>query len=411
MRHSLIVLATLVTLSACAGAVSPSPATTVTAPPELSTAASSPANGSSRADESTAPAPSSSPSPATRIAWTETGSFGTDDTISTVSGVTHGPTGIVAVGTHYDSNAWNVFGPRPPHSGRVWLSADGGSWEAVDTPDVFDDVTLHGVFPTADSALIAHGTIGDSTLHEFDGSPYVPHAAWESLDGRSWHRMSGGLPEDRQVSVVRNDRGHLALTYDAAGRRDLWFSADGRNWALANAGPPAPSQVAAGDEGFVVITGGGRVFASSDGREWIEASAQSEMNSVAAIGPDWFGAAVSVPAEGAEPTAVTVWFSPNGLEWSERGQLRLGAEPPCWVLGGSLSGAGGWLFMHTTLGYPCSEGAVVTAGITYLSADGVTWETLPFPGDSSHAIVAVDGVLIAAGQSGNRATFWIGQPQ
>jgi hypothetical protein len=209
--------------------------------------------------------------------------------------------------------------------------------------------------------------------------------------------------------VVQGDRGYLAQVHDdASSGQELWFSSDGRGWVPLRV-ESFRSGAAAGDEGFVAV-GSGQVFASADGREWIEAAAPSGMQSVAAVGPDWFGVSVVLPVEGPEPGTATLWFSANGLDWSEAGQLQLGTSGECREWGSSLSGAGEWLFMHTELTYPCAEGAIQTAGNQYISPDGARWEALPFPHDSSHRIIDVDGTLIVAGRTAGRATFWIGEP-
>ena len=425
LRPALVAVVAALVAGCGSGTSSQSTAPSEAEHTQRSSASASPVTGSSGPSisvESTVP-PSPSPT-GLGIAWRETGSFGT--TINRVADVTRGPMGLVAVGTRYDPTAWDVFGPRPPHAGGVWLSADGSSWEAIEAPDVFADATLSIVFSTTDSSIIAIGTIGDGMQHEIDGTPFAPHAAWESPDGRNWHRVASGFPVGLRVSkVVQGERGYLALVHDDHGTStddELWFSSDGRRWELVQVEDGAEqsvSDVAAGDEGFVAIgtiitageTGDLVAFASADGREWIASAPLSGMHYVAGVGPDWFGMSTALPVEGPEPGTGTLLFSANGLDWSDVGELRLGVSGQCRESASSLSGAGEWLFMHTGLNYPCSEGAVQTAGNQYVSADGVTWEALPFPYNSSHRIIEVDGTLIGAGHTGNRATFWIGDPQ
>ena len=116
------------------------------------------------------------------------------------------------------------------------------------------------------------------------------------------------------------------------------------------------------------------------------------------------------------------WFSPNGLEWAEHGEVVLESVPEdpitCVEFPNGLTSAGPWMVGASDLTYPCSEGGFVVHGTQRISIDGATWEALPFPGGTvgaSHsgsaisAAVVVEWRLVLVGQSNRQAAFWIGE--
>jgi hypothetical protein len=186
----------------------------------------------------------------------------------------------------------------------------------------------------------------------------------------------------------------------------------------------------AGDEGFVAVGELGFygtpmepfAIASADGREWHESTMPpGGWGSVVARGPDWQAFTRSSDAGLDHPVDVSV--SENGLDWSRSGSVEpavvdLGDGARCVEWPFAVLVAGGWLIQSSTLSYPCGEGGFFINGTPRISADGLTWQSLPFasgtpgmPGSGSRVVAAVmfDGRLVLAGNSNGRATFWIGE--
>jgi hypothetical protein len=400
-----------------AGEASPSPmaSTSASSPPASSVA---PSEASRSAAVGTA-----TPAPSPVAGWAEAGMFGGNGTVDTVRSMTASPSGFIAVGTRYEADTMPIFGVVP-HSGHVWHSVDGSSWEDTTPSGTFADTDLRYVYTATDGQLIAIGEI-----HEGDFGESITRRVWESVDGLAWTPASLDLPDGYLVEVTNGTRGWLAAIVIPAQSTQLWHSADGRSWELVREGPESISDIGAGDEGFVAIGTRGEgdaaetfTIASSDGQEWIDArTPPSDARLVAPLGGDWVATGASEFINGTEPPSDSaVWFSANGLEWAEVGSfplnsVKLDDDISCSEFPVGLDSAGGWLVASTLLTLPCSEGGIEAHGAQWISADGLTWETLPFPtvadpslrGSTSRAVLLTDdGALILAGQSHYRAAFW-----
>lgn len=386
--------------------------------------------------------PSSTPLPSAPVGlglqWIDGGSFGDGDAVEFANAVVRGSSVFVAVGTHF-KHALDPSGPLPPHDGRVWVSPDGRSWTAVTLPDIFADAALDHVFTTAEGSFIAIGGISIPGGTD-DGGGLEPLAAWESADGLTWQRVDIGLPSNVTMqSVAQGAGGHLAVLRPqlrgAEGAPQLWLSTDGISWEqvyVVTADERAVVDIGAGDEGFVAVGYRTRgdiaetfAIASADGRHWIESSsAPVNARHVAPLGSDWIAIATGEISPG--DTETPVWFSANGIDWSEIGNLPLNAAEPdqlsCGESVAGLTSAAGWLIVSTVLSYPCSEGGVVGYGTQRISVDGAATEPLPFArfsyspstqvredGSIVLAATRADGGLVLVGQSNGQATFWIGE--
>lgn len=394
----------------------------------------SPSTLPSFSSNSTATTPTATETPATTtpagtdLHWTEAGSFGDGEAVEFASAVVHGASGFVAVGTHYDHGLGN-FGPPPPHEGSIWVSQDGRSWADATPTDTFANAVLDHVLTTTDGSFIAIGRVTDPNREVPED--LGPLAAWESVDGLTWRRVESGLPADITVHEVEHGaRGYVAAA-NAGLAWQLWLSADGRQWeqVYVAAAENGFLDVGAGEEGFVAV--GSRpqvdswetfVVASSDGRDWIGSPAPpTHASLVAPLGPDWIAIATGDYSE----RNATVWFSPNGLEWSQTGTIALktiGSDPnaTCFEFLGPLHKAAGWLVVGAAFSFPCSEGGVVTYGRTLISPDAISWQGLPFAeqdvilqGSNRGSVVlaasGADGGLVLVGQSNGRASFWFGE--
>ena len=145
--------------------------------------------------------------------------------------------GFVAVGSR------RVGGEQ---DGVVWLSADGKTWEVVDSP-VLGGPGRQEVTAVVDTGagLVTGGYVAP------EGGPGVP-VSWNSPDGRTWAGSAGGVlqptPSSRRAT---SDMTITSLSVDPSGilasggdrwRPQIWRSADlGASWLQAP--PPVHGQV------------------------------------------------------------------------------------------------------------------------------------------------------------------------
>ena len=350
--------------------------------------------------------------------WTETAVYSEPGKRYVLGDLMAWSDGIVAVGTLYEDENRNVFGPPPPRSGRVWRSTDGTDWTDVTPVGTFADFELAHLFEAADGALIVIG----QTFSAID----PVSAAWETRDGEAWTPIElAGLADGAFVlQVASGAQGHVASTYVVAEPHPL-YSADGRSWEQTLEAGVGISMVAAGEEGFVATTFNPDaaevevgVVASADGLEWFDSTEPNDGSFLAAPhGADWLATTSTFNPESID---VDTWGSANGLDWSPLGQMEPATveigDLTCHEAPAVLHGLPTMAITGTVLLGPCGEGAVMTAGSSYASLDGVEWTPLPF-GDRAYAAGAAtigDRVVIATDARTNRApvigvTFWISE--
>ena len=386
------------------------------APPTASDAvasASVPASASA-APTSQAPSPTSTAGATIPGEWTAAATFSEPDRRYVLGDLAAWSGGLIAVGTRYEEEGRGVFGPPPAHAGRVWRSTDGTEWADATPAGVFDQVELQHLFESADGALIV---IGDTWT-----GPDRTSAAWATSDGESWEPVVlDGVPADAWVSrVASGAKGHLAAAHVGAESHAL-FSADGHQWEATLADATSVGDLGAGDEGFVasIFRGDGApmIVASSDGREWIDSPTRpGGAFLVAPRGGDW----LAMTTMFGDVLSVATSQSANGLDWSPLGSVPLGTVDfeggSCSEVPGAIHGLPAFIVLGTVLSGPCGEGAVVAAGASYASVDGVDWTELPF-GDQAFAAGAVtagDRAIVATDTRTNLAEnigviFWISE--
>lgn len=390
-----------------------------TVSPAASSASDAVASASVPESASAAPT-SQEPSPTSTVGatvpgeWTAAATFSEPGKRYVFGDIAAWSGGLVAVGTRYEEEFRAVFGPPPAHAGRVWRSTDGIEWTDATPAGITDQVEPQHLFERADGALIV---IGD-TWTGLDRTS----AAWATSDGESWEPIVlEGVPAGAWITrVVSGAKGHLAAAHVGAEPHTL-FSADGHEWESTLLDATAVGDLGAGDEGFVasIFRGDGAplIVASSDGREWFESPTRpGGAFLVAPRGGDWqamttiFGNALSVETS----------QSANGLDWSPLGTVPLASVEveggSCSETPGAIHGLPALAVLGTVLSYPCGEGAVVAAGASYASFDGVDWMRLPF-GEQAFAAAAVtigDRVIVVTDTRTSLAEnvgviFWISQ--
>lgn len=352
--------------------------------------------------------------------------FGGTNILDEPTSVTFGANQFVAVGRHYE------YAPGEPGSieGRIWLSSDGTSWEALPSDPVFKHATLTRVITASDGSLVVYGSIQPAT-HMPDAIPV--YATWRSADGRTWQRSEveslargvlsvEGVVQGRQGYVMRQAH-NLSLGSGPSGG-ELWQSLDGLSWDLVyETADERIISLAGGDEGFVAVrsTADHRAvaIASADGREWIDGDALPEeltQASLAALGGDWVMVGLGSEGPPGEPGPVTpgvwdlpVWFSANGLAWHQVGSISWPGDGLGFAFPGPLVSVGDRLILSP---FAAGGGPRLPSAGVWSSADGSTWETADIRSD----VTVVDGaenagtvVLVGYVGPGQSATFWLNE--
>jgi hypothetical protein len=344
--------------------------------------------------------------------------------VDEATSVTFGAGKFVAVGTHYE---WASGSPGKVEA-RVWLSADGTTWEVAPSDPAFEDAHPTRIITTHDGSLVVFGYV-QAVDHMPDEIPV--YATWRSADGLTWRRdeLLSSEPQVLPVDgVVSGREGYvlgraqaLDLSVGPSGG-ELWQSRDGLSWELVHESPDEHvSALAAGDEGFVAVLSSpgsdSRVaWASADGREWFVGDAlptELAQASLAGLGGDWVMVGKGSEGPPDEPGPVSpgvyelpVWFSANGLTWQRVASIRWPGEGLGFASPGPLVSVGDRLFLS-----PIAAGGgprLSSAGVRS-SADGAEWETT----DIDPGVTVMDGaehggtvVLVGYVGPGQAATFW-----
>lgn len=222
----------------------------------------------------------------------------------------------------------------------MWFSADGLTWQRIDSDPVFADSLLTTLVAIPGGGVLAVGSAWqlDSQCAGgvFGCNPIQPIRLWISADGRSWQRLSDS------ATAVFGRVGTLVVASAAGGlvawgwvfppKGDptpmVWTSPDGRAWQaapqFATTFPhgvvetlvPAPvglvgvgSNAGSGNSGTIAA-----VFFSPDGRIWSLAKVPSSGDAL----PDAYSAKGGVLATGlgADGTSRVFWSSADGSEWT-----------------------------------------------------------------------------------------------
>ena len=258
-----------------------------------------------------------------------------------LSSVAHGPDGWVAVG---DTGSGAV--PQPV----AVTSANGGSWQPVNSPTAFTG-------PGACVTAVAAGQHGYAVVGKHVSGGRVFAAMWPSADLRSWAQgdndAAGTLDGRQQHSMVdavaATPGGFVAVGTHGSGGV-IWTSADGgQQWSfidyssahVPNTGVPAGALlvVAAGGSrivtaGYEVAAGGGDVpvvvVSTDGGLHWNPPIAlgtpggQGGQVTALTVAGSGFTAAGQAGPAGAQRTVT--WRSPDGLTWSKAAQAASGTS-------------------------------------------------------------------------------------
>ncbi len=266
-------------------------------------------------------------------------------------GVTEGGPGIVAVGMGCE-NEEEGCGPYM----TAWTSVDGTSWtRSPFDPEVFGDPASQSsaafaATTTTDGLIVAVGSMEDWVLTdegEVESITARP-VVWTSTDGLAWERNWEGndvtMTMDQYLeaspvmqAVASGPDGLLvgvgSAVDDGVSVAAVWTSSDGSTWQRVPHDPATFAgaegegawvlDVAAGDSGLAAVgsaAGTPAVWTSPDGLSWARvASVDDEFDgsfsSVAALGTGFVAAGPHGFADMGE-APLTLWTSPDGLEWN-----------------------------------------------------------------------------------------------
>jgi hypothetical protein len=326
---------------------------------------------------------------------------------TTMSGVSSGPAGLVAVG-------WVFQGLH----GAVWHSADGTRW-ALDEP--FGENTILTAVAADDHRYVAVGQAGSGAT------------AWTSSDGVAWQQVSGGSFSGdslHMTAVVRWTGGFAAGGYSGtetgSASAAFWVSTDGLMWRRApesaRFGDAHVWSIAAGGPGLIAVgvsgtgnsPGPAAVWTSSNGIDWTRLPPDpvfdgAGMRAVTAI------RGIGLVAAGTDTAGDTgvAWTSVDGTRWTRSpGGPDLGG-PDQKVRINALSAGGPGV---VAVGF-ASRGADAQYGdgAVWTSPDGKTWQRQPsgveFVASKLTAVTPLGRGLVAVGDTGAPddfgATVWL----
>ncbi len=337
-----------------------------------------------------------------------------DGSLNTVgSHITDGRAGLLAVVTDWIPTSQP--GPGLPEY-SLWHSANGTEWREIEFPADGMDIRVTSLYAATDGSYVLHGSRSKTD------APYFETFALQSANGSTWEQVATGLPEVIYIQAVESGPfGHLLVGGQGAETNPtLWLSADGVTWEIVHEFQQDTHTVQihdadGGQQGYVVI--GRRIepdgtayrrfaFASADGREWSNVDqpfgpddqASVFQANVSSLGPDW----VATLGHRDAPTAI--WFSANGLQWSEVASVTHGPS----TIAALLEEVHGKLIF--------SPGAGVwdgTAGV-WSSQDGVSWTEDDFGSDAvwlagvavDNGTTAVSGAVPSA-RFGSTGGIWV----
>jgi hypothetical protein len=268
---------------------------------------------------------------------------------ATVNDVTYGNGEWLAVGNI--STAESI-------EAAIWTSADGDTWDLVDTDESFKSMTIAAITPFGDGFAAVGTPCGALEGCGGGGEVYAL-----SPDGVSWTRQPS---PDAECCIMQ------AIAADESGLVAVGLD-------ITTGFPQTPA-----DAG---------VRHSTDGVDWTQIDAPTEfatstMGDVVAAGPGFV-------AVGQSSSAPQVWISTGGTDWAKA------ASSSAMGTGQILRiGARGDLLV--AVGRAAADAAVWTSDAT-----GDAWSTAASPGAGSlRAVVVTPTTVVVGGKDGSDAVVW-----
>ncbi len=349
----------------------------------------------------------------------------------TILSVTHGGSGLVAVGSDGGGGPW---ANNSDADAAVWTSPDGITWSRVP----HEEAVFGGARSQVMSSVVAGGpglvAVGWDGRGILDDTPTVDAAIWTSVDGYTWSRV----PHEDAVfagawieGVTVGGPGLVAVGgtggYNTDGDAVVWISVDGITWSrvphdesvFGGANSYFMSDVTVGGPGLVAVGSGGgtgpwdhgdnhaAVWTSVDGIIWSRVPDDEALLStggnpapmlsvtaggpgLVAVGSDWW-------TQGLARTPV--WTSPDGITWT-----RVPDDETVRGVMFDVIVAGPGLVAVGTGGESNDWNPVV-----WSSVDGITWTPVPdddatLPSGDVSSVIIYGPYLIAVGAADENAS-------
>jgi hypothetical protein len=310
----------------------------------------------------------------------------------------------------------------------IWSSGDGVRWEAADGIDFREDPAQDQLqmvgLATTGTALVAVAEHWNGATQE------VQPALWRSIDGRTWTRVADPAfhPGVRVQLVGATSRGFAVFGFDNAapdGQRAPrgWTSTSGSTWQ-----PIASETASAVQPGLQLLAGIDGVLTAFRNADQVRGPLE-----VWQAAPDDVAAWQRVGSfEGSEAIGfLSVAKGPGGWLAIGRGIYR-SVDGRAWSLAldatrpgspdypeGRIALVGDDAGFLATTAVPTGDGCVASGflGMTWVSADGVTWRRLPVDPQFENArifgLISRAGVVLGLGWSfndeGSASAIWIAE--
>ncbi|AEG14691.1 Kelch repeat type 1-containing protein [Desulfofundulus kuznetsovii DSM 6115] len=210
-----------------------------------------------------------------------------------------------------DGRIWILGGyTSAGYKNDVWYSTDGSTWTQATAAASWAARVYHTSAVTSDGRIWVIGGYGGSNLND----------VWYSSDGISWTQATSSaswVARSGHTSVVTPDGKIWVIGgWDgSAYRNDVWYSTNGSSWTQAT------------------------YSAAWDGRAY-------HASAVTPDGRIWVIAGYYVGSGGTTYYYSDVWYSTNGVSWTQAASWRVRglhaaavtADGKLWVLGGSYNG-------------------------------------------------------------------------
>ncbi|HET9680965.1 MAG TPA: hypothetical protein VFP19_02930 [Candidatus Limnocylindrales bacterium] len=328
---------------------------------------------------------------------------------TTMTAVTHGPSGFVAVG-------WIFQG----FHGVAWHSPDGAAW-SLDA--ALPERTVLNAVAADDRRYVAVGLNGTGGI------------AWTSSDGLSWRQDAAqsafAASPIRLTAVVHWAKGFAAAGYAGTefgtAEAAFWWSVDGLTWErvgdstgfrnarVTGLTAGGPGLIAVGATGSPDAPGPAVVWTSADGRTWARlpdrpAFAGARMRTVTSAP----GIGIIAAGEDLAGDTGAVWRSPDGLTWAREPSSSALGRPGIQVRMYTAAPGG----PGVVIGGTANEGVQYGEAVIWSSPDGVTWTRdaagAEFADGELNALWSGTNQLVAVGDRGAPdtyiATIWTGPP-
>ncbi len=305
----------------------------------------------------------------------------------------------------------------------IWFSGDGVSWQAAEGIDVREDPDREEI------AMMGLATTGTAVVafaeHWSESYEKLQVVLWRSVDGRTWTRVADPPlpPGMRFYRVGATSGGFVVFGLDTTAPRDRWAhgwtSTDGSTWQPITS--ETASAMGAGLELLADIDGVLTAFTNADpvvGPLDVWQASPDDLTSWQRVGQlgsePWGFLSLAKGPGGWVAIGRAIYRSVDGRAWSPALDPRpVSPDYP----EGRIALVGDDLGFIATTNVPTGEGCAASGflGMTWASADGVTWRRLPvdpqFESATIFGLISRAGVVLGLGwgntENESTSAIWI----